>query len=800
MDELETYVSNDLRDDEAIINELERSIAETLEFFGKIDFDTSEGKGTLWPYWVMDEDRRKRTTASRDRPFELSQSTISMILAGLISAIRLPPVRVSSGYQAARNTGEVPARCSAVLQQRMEAATTAMVARWWEAKTGKSTRRKVANSEGAPLAAQPGLQVRTQSNTFGPNDILTISWHLDIFNPESPVPSIEAEQQRALYESAKEIVVRRLRDYAQAENGYRGILKAFNDDVQHRERMVSDSSYNLLRFARCFKAVEVDLGQDADLVSTQNRAFTRFRNKLHEQLSLWEVLDSQFDPSELAYCLEGMLQLRPDTVNNALFDRVVGVLEKSQEMKPSWSTDMPITADRKGQVLFPISVEIPRSILASIAAFDRYNAAKSFYGSAGSRALHLVKRYWRWLNTRRTTITTASGERVTGWLSEQINAAMILHTWESSQILDFCVAYRDQLRHHISRKLLLASRLQVRWPAARGDTWGEIITKYEPARCEHVTQVYKDIGTYFVEPHSQGASGRLWSMLLYGPPGTGKSDLAENLAGFLGLPLITVTVSDFLGEGEARMENRAKLLFEVLTRQTTSVVLFDELDQFLLDRDSDRFREQETVFQFLTPGMLTKLAGLRKRANVLFIIATNYEDRIDAAIKRTGRIDRKFLLLPPDSKRRLAILETFSKVAEHVLAADEGVRREISMASAFLGYMDLQQLANEEWNGMDDFIERLDRAARNIQLFSYKARFAMPDKTRPDEVDVMAGPYQELVDMIILARDAWGDKFERWEYARQFSTAILGNILRRALNRQVFLRKLDKLGIELAVD
>lgn len=54
------------------------------------------------------------------------------------------------------------------------------------------------------------------------------------------------------------------------------------------------------------------------------------------------------------------------------------------------------------------------------------------------------------------------------------------------------------------------------------------------------------------------------------------------------------------------------------------VILFDEIDQFMLDRDSEYFRDQETVFQFLTPGMLTKLADLRASKSVLFVVATNY--------------------------------------------------------------------------------------------------------------------------------------------------------------------------------
>ena len=78
-------------------------------------------------------------------------------------------------------------------------------------------------------------------------------------------------------------------------------------------------------------------------------------------------------------------------------------------------------------------------------------------------------------------------------------------------------------------------------------------------------------------------------------------------------------MSDFLADGRAAIEARVKDLFDMLRAQPQSVVLFDEIDQFMLDRDSDYFLGQETIFQFLTPGMLTKLNDLRESESVLFV-------------------------------------------------------------------------------------------------------------------------------------------------------------------------------------
>jgi SpoVK/Ycf46/Vps4 family AAA+-type ATPase len=292
-------------------------------------------------------------------------------------------------------------------------------------------------------------------------------------------------------------------------------------------------------------------------------------------------------------------------------------------------------------------------------------------------------------------------------------------------------------------------------------------------------------------------------VLLYGPPGTGKTEFADNIAGFLEVPVITLTVSDFLAEGEGRMENRAKLVFDVLSRQSSAVVIFDEMDQFLLDRDSQRFRDQGSAFQFLTPGMLTKFGALRKKASVLFIIATNYEERIDPAIKRTGRIDLQYLLLPPDGAQRLKIINRFVKFDVEALSTNE--KAEIVAASAFLGYSDLKRVASDDnavKDGINGFVDRLDRASRNIQFYSYKDRFAKSNKT----VNLSSGPRLELLSLFKLAQDAWGtdaawiEKAKTFECGRTFVEALVDDLLNVKVSGQSkpgFVNELKKQGIEL---
>jgi hypothetical protein len=793
MDDLETYVASGLREDEDVIQELNSSIQDTIDLFAKISFEQSKspksGSETppLWPYWVLDRDRKnfRNMTEANARPVKLSQSTTSMIVSALQTATSSYRHRCSSGYHWTGPTGVERAKLSDVLEARMKVAMAALATRWSERKESNRT---------------PG----STSSTFGKNDILTLSWHVDLFNPSSPLgPSIT--KRKSVFSQAKKIIAKRVIAYANATSGHAGVIESFNDSDSDAKRIVMDSAYNLLRFVRCIPAIESEL-KGNELTRAKDRAFYRFQSRLHDHLSFSAITDSRFDGSELAFCLEGMLQLRPDSVNAELLKRVMEVLHAAQDRTPYWFSDTPMVADHKGQVLYPASVEIARSLLASISIFDMYNARTSLHSAAGSKYLHLIKRYWQWLKTRRTTITAENFGKVSGWHSEHLNDTALIHTWETSQILEFCIAFRDQMLRYVSRNLLMASRLEVRWPKARKDTWEEIIEAYEPATCvEPKYQPYLKVYENFIKPHmNSDVQKAYWSMLLFGPPGTGKTDFAENIAGSLGVPLITITVSDFLAEGEGRMENRAKLVFDVLSRQSASVVIFDELDQFLLDRDSARFREQDSAFQFLTPGMLTKFGALRKKASVLFIVATNYEERIDPAIKRAGRIDFSYLMLPPDGERRLKIIKTFANIGERVKTLSVLEEAEVVAASAFLGYKDLERIANEHWKSTQDFIDRLNYAPRNIQFYSYKDRFAKTEEI----IDLFNGPIEELLSLFKIAYNAWGpgsawvQKAEKYESGKTFSRALIGDLLKgsesksrrsfaKSLGAQIVLPDLD---------
>lgn len=148
------------------------------------------------------------------------------------------------------------------------------------------------------------------------------------------------------------------------------------------------------------------------------------------------------------------------------------------------------------------------------------------------------------------------------------------------------------------------------------------------------------------------------SALLFGPPGTSKTQITKAVAKELsGWPFIQIDPSHFLKQGLEHIYIQADKIFKDLMDLAGVIVFFDEMDALVQTRDASV--SLDTAGQFLTTFMLPKLTELHDGGRLVFFMATNYQEKFDAAIKRAGRFDLLLCMGPPTLNVKLRHLAAF---------------------------------------------------------------------------------------------------------------------------------------------
>jgi hypothetical protein len=575
----------------------------------------------------------------------------------------------------------------------------------------------------------------TYSPTFGEDDPLTMAWLLDLLIAQPEKADAPTGIDGQTYGTRlKRIAEERITALKTPDEP---ILK-FLDTKQ--DGTAVPHSFPLLRIVQLYQQLR-DRGLQLQIDTSNARR--SLQNRVHFHLSLSEIPNSSFDAAELAFSLEGALLLNPESPDLPTIDRAFATLAERQQASPYWRPLRPIKVTSQGLILLPQSVEIANSLLRVCDLLDRRE-----YGTYFTNHVDLFKHYARWLEAR---LFRASDGRFMGWESEHTHTLNRVHLWQTSQAWVFIQHYSAMLQRHIGETSLRAARfLPTKFPGdetkadERWERWAQQREPLGKALKGSSYRVYESIGRDFVSPRAGGTSSRQSSMLLYGPPGTGKSTIARGLAKCLGYSFLTITPSDFISEGSEGVEARAKAIFQILREQDKLVILFDEIDQLLLDRESSFYGAQGDLFKLMTPGMLTKLNQLGEEKQNIFVVATNYFERIDRAIKRPGRIDARYLVLPPDLGQRERFLAderedpkgTRSNRIPGWTTLDAAAKAEVARRTLFCTFSELRDLAARVTQSHPDVRgEDLKNAlltARNEQppitsLDAYRARLGLAD-------------------------------------------------------------------------
>ena len=151
-------------------------------------------------------------------------------------------------------------------------------------------------------------------------------------------------------------------------------------------------------------------------------------------------------------------------------------------------------------------------------------------------------------------------------------------------------------------------------------------------------------------------------ILLYGPPGNAKSKLAEAMAKELSLYFAKVTSDAFKVNPETQNQKLKDIfdsslkLSKMASYDKGVMLFFDEFDSLAGNSILDP-RVRGTMLTQLDDSKAIRSDDTK----ILFVAATNFYERLDEAMTRTGRIDEKFLMDNPDEEQAAKMLCQFIK-------------------------------------------------------------------------------------------------------------------------------------------
>ena len=175
--------------------------------------------------------------------------------------------------------------------------------------------------------------------------------------------------------------------------------------------------------------------------------------------------------------------------------------------------------------------------------------------------------------------------------------------------------------------------------------------------------------------------------LLYGPPGCGKTLLARALATESSGNMILVRGSEILSKWVGESEKAVREIFRKAKSASPCVIIFDELDSLAKFKSGEESGSGETVLSQLLTEMED---GISSRVVVIGI--SNRPDMIDGSILRTGRLDLRIFIQPPDERGRFDIIKILTDSMP--LSSDVNLK-EIAVATQNYSGADLAALCRE---------------------------------------------------------------------------------------------------------
>jgi transitional endoplasmic reticulum ATPase len=274
-----------------------------------------------------------------------------------------------------------------------------------------------------------------------------------------------------------------------------------------------------------------------------------------------------------------------------------------------------------------------------------------------------------------------------------------------------------------------------RYPGGRSILPGSDVLRLDQiGGMDHVVAQLREVADSFNHPAAMARWGtrRPQGLLFYGPPGTGKTTLAKALAAEIGGRLREVRTPDILNKWVGSSERNIKDIFAEARRyRTPTVLLFDEFDSIISyvgapDHSADQM--VNSVAGIFKQEMNTLIA---ENPNVIVVATTNFPDKVDESLIRSGRFDVKLSVPLPSATGRAQILTGMLRqlIADH---ETDGFRM-------FADDVNVVELANVTPGLTGADLRELLRRVRMAKAMTEARYGAATPITQQDLLDALAG-------------------------------------------------------------
>lgn len=153
-----------------------------------------------------------------------------------------------------------------------------------------------------------------------------------------------------------------------------------------------------------------------------------------------------------------------------------------------------------------------------------------------------------------------------------------------------------------------------------------------------VKDVLSDFQNFFDSKDKYRRLGIPWrrGYLFEGPAGTGKSSFVQALSSYFKIPIYYVNITPTM--------TSKGLEDQITSVSSPCIVLIEDVDSVEAAKDREGQKEKEAKELLRTKDLLNVLDGLMATEQRILIMTTNFPERLDPALIRKGRVDRRFHL------------------------------------------------------------------------------------------------------------------------------------------------------------